>query len=109
MPNATLDRVTAAVSDPTRRAILDRLVAGPARAGDLAAPFAISQPAVSRHLRVLEEAGLIVRTRAGREHVLALAARPLRELQRWTATYERFWTEKVDRLERHFNILKETS
>jgi DNA-binding transcriptional ArsR family regulator len=108
MSNATLDRVTAAVSDPTRRAILDRLVSGPARAGDIAAPFAISQPAVSRHLRVLEEAGLIVRTRAGREHVLALDARPLRELQSWTATYERFWTEKVDRLEQYFNKAKET-
>jgi DNA-binding transcriptional ArsR family regulator len=108
MPSATLDRVTAAVSDPTRRAILERLVSGPARAGDLASPFTISLPAVSRHLRVLEEAGLIVRTRAGREHVLALDARPLRELQRWTATYERFWTEKVDRLERHFNQSKET-
>jgi DNA-binding transcriptional ArsR family regulator len=103
MPSATLDRVTAAVSDPTRRAILDRLVCGPANAGDLAAPFAISLPAVSRHLRVLEEAGLIVRTRAGREHVLSLDARPLHELQKWTSTYERFWTEKVDRLERYFN------
>ncbi len=108
MPDMTLDRVTAAVADPTRRAILDRLIGGPSRAGDLAAPFAISQPAVSRHLRVLEEAGLIVRTRAGREHVLSLDARPLHELQRWTTTYERFWTEKVDRLERYFNQSKET-
>ena len=68
----------------------------------LAAPFAISQPAVSRHLRVLEHAGLIRRHRSGREHVLSIDARPLHELQHWVSRYEGFWNEKLDRLERHF-------
>ena len=102
MSIASLDRVSSAVADPTRRAILDRLAQGPARAGELAAPFAISQPAVSRHLRVLEHAGLIRRRRSGREHVLSIDARPLHELQHWVSRYEGFWNEKLDRLERHF-------
>jgi len=71
---ATLDRVMSAVADPTRRAIIDRLARGSARAGDIAAPFAISFPAISRHLKVLEDAGLVTRARSGREHVLSLDA-----------------------------------
>jgi len=102
MQTATLDRVAGAISDPTRRAILERLARGSACAGELAAPFAISQPAVSRHLRVLEEAGLVRRARRGREHVFDLDARPLHELHTYASFYKRFWTEKFDRLERHF-------
>ena len=105
----SLDRVIAAVADPTRRSILDRLARGPTRVGEVAAPFRISQPAISRHVRVLEEAGLIQRERSGREHILSLDPRPLRDLARWTSTYERFWNQKLDRLERHFRTSKETA
>ncbi len=102
---ATLDRVMSAVADPTRRAIIDRLARGSARAGDIAAPFAISFPAISRHLKVLEDAGLVTRARSGREHVLSLDARPLAELAGWASRYERFWTQRLDRLEQHFTKL----
>lgn len=95
-------RVLAAIADPTRRAILDQLTRGPARVTDLAAPFAMSLNAVSKHLKVLEQAQLIRRTRAGREHTIALEAAPLREVVRWASQFERYWTAKLDRLEQFF-------
>lgn len=91
-----------AVSDPTRRAIVDRLARGPARISDVAAPFAMSLAAVSKHVKVLEKAGLVRRTRQGREHTLELDAAPLREIASWAARYEQFWTERLDRLEAYF-------
>ena len=97
-----LDAALAAVSDPTRRAILDRLARGSARVTDLAEPFAMSLNAVSKHVKVLESAGLVRRRRRGREHVLTLDAKPIREVARWAAGYERYWTERVDRLEAFF-------
>jgi DNA-binding transcriptional ArsR family regulator len=98
----TLDHVLTAISDPTRRAILDRLAHGPARVTDTAAPFEMSLAAVSKHVRVLERAGLVRRVRRGREHTLTLDARPLRQVVRWTSRYERFWNERLDRLEAFF-------
>ena len=95
---AALDRSFAALSDPTRRAIVSRLARGPARVTDVAARFPISLNAVSKHLKVLERAGLLRRRRAGREHHLELRAAPLREIARWTSRYERFWNEKLDAL-----------
>ncbi len=97
-----LDLALAAIADPTRRAILDRLASGPARVTDVAAPFAMSLAAVSKHVRVLEEAGLVRRTRQGREHTLELDAAPLGEVVRWASRYERFWNERLDRLEAFF-------
>jgi DNA-binding transcriptional ArsR family regulator len=97
-----LDRVLTAISDPTRRAILERLARGPARISDAAAPFEMSLAAVSKHVRVLERAGLVRRVRRGREHTLTLDARPLRQVARWTSRYERFWNERFDRLEAFF-------
>ena len=97
-----LNDVLVAISDPTRRAILDRLSRGPARVTDVAEPFNMSLAAVSKHVRVLERAGLVQRARAGREHALALDARPLRQVARWTSRYERFWNERLDRLEAFF-------
>ena len=91
-----------AIADPTRRAILDRLARGPARITDVAAPFDMSLAAVSKHVLTLERAGLIRRTRQGREHTLTLDARPLRQVARWTSGYEQFWTERLDRLEAFF-------
>ena len=91
-----------AVADPTRRAILNRLTRGPARVTDIAAPFDMSLAAVSKHVRRLEDAGLVRRVRRGREHTLTLDARPLRRVAQWTSRYERFWTGRLDRLEAHF-------
>ena len=92
----------AAISDPTRRAILDRLPRGPARVTDVAEPFEMSLAAVSKHVRVLERAGLVRRARRGREHTLTLDVRPLRHVVRWTSRYERFWNGRLDRLEAFF-------
>lgn len=92
----------AAISDPTRRAILDRLTRGPARVTDVAEPFEMSLAAVSKHVRMLERAGLVRRARRGREHTLTLDARPLGQVVRWTSRYERFWNERLDRLEAFF-------
>ena len=92
----------AAVSDPTRRAILDRLTRGPARVTDVAEPFEMSLAAISKHVRMLERAGLVRRARRGREHTLTLDARPLRQVLRWTLRYEQFWNERLDRLQAFF-------
>ena len=92
----------AAIADPTRRAILNRLARGDARVTDIAEPFAMSLAAVSKHVQTLERAGLVRRERRGREHTLSLDARPLRQVVRWTSRYERFWNERLDRLEAYF-------
>jgi DNA-binding transcriptional ArsR family regulator len=104
MLNATI----LAISDPTRRAILDRLARGPARVTDVAEPFAMSLAAVSKHVKVLEQAGLVRRAKNGREHTLELDAAPLREVAQWTARYEDYWTERLDRLEAYFNQRKKS-
>jgi DNA-binding transcriptional ArsR family regulator len=97
-----LDLVLGAIADPTRRAILDLLSRGPARVSDVAAPFAMSLNAVSKHIKVLEQADLVRRTRQGREHQIELHARPLREVARYASRYEQFWNERLDRLEAFF-------
>jgi DNA-binding transcriptional ArsR family regulator len=97
-----LGHVLAAVSDPTRRAILDRLARGPARVTDVAEPFPVSLNAVSKHIKVLERAGLVRRVRQGREHTLELDARPIADVSRWAHRYARFWGERLDRLEAYF-------
>jgi DNA-binding transcriptional ArsR family regulator len=93
-----LDRTLAAIADPTRRAILARLALGEARVTDLAAPFDMSLNAVSKHLRVLEGAGLLRREVRGREHRLSLDAKPLREAADWIGTYQRFWEQRLEAL-----------
>lgn len=106
------DRITTvltAIADPTRRAILDQLARGPARVTDIAAPFAMSLNAVSKHIKVLEQAQLVRRTRSGREHTLTLDAEPLRDVMRWTSRFEQFWTERLDRLEAFFARRQEKS
>jgi DNA-binding transcriptional ArsR family regulator len=99
----TLDDVLVAIADPTRRAILDRLTRGPARVTDIAEPIDMSLAGVSKHLRMLERAGLVRRARRGREHTLTLDARPLRRVVQWTSRYQRFWNERLDRLEAFFD------
>jgi DNA-binding transcriptional ArsR family regulator len=100
--NERTDLVFAAIADPTRRAILDQLARGPARVTDVAEPFAMSLNAVSKHIKVLERAGLVRRTRLGREHTLELEPSPLRAVSRWTSRYEQLWTERLDRMEAFF-------
>lgn len=99
MQDERLSAVFAALADPTRRAILARLADGDATVAELAAPFPISQPAVSKHLRVLEEAGLISRARVATTRVSHLEAATLREATEWMRRYTRFWTENFDRLD----------
>jgi DNA-binding transcriptional ArsR family regulator len=102
-----LDAVIVAISDPTRRAIISRLARGPARISDVAAPFPISLTGVCKHVRVLERAGLVRRTRHGRENTLQLSAEPLRDVARWIYRYERFWNARLDRLEEFFALKQE--
>jgi DNA-binding transcriptional ArsR family regulator len=104
---SAVESVFLAISDPTRRAILDRLAHGPARVTDVAAPFSMSLNAVSKHVKLLERAGLVRRARQGREHVLSLEAAPLGEVARWTSSFERYWNERLDRLETFFRKEKE--
>jgi DNA-binding transcriptional ArsR family regulator len=104
-----LDHVMVAISDPTRRAILGRLSRGPARISDVAQPFAITLTGFCKHVRVLERAGLVRRTRHGRENTLALSAAPLRDVARWIWRYEGFWNSRLDRLQGFFAAQKETS
>jgi DNA-binding transcriptional ArsR family regulator len=94
-----LNRVYAALADPTRRAILVRLRAQEARVTELAEPFDISLNAVSKHVHVLEEAGLIQREVRGREHYLSLDAAPLQDAAAWLETYRQFWTTRLERLD----------
>jgi DNA-binding transcriptional ArsR family regulator len=96
-----LDRTFAALSDPTRRAIIERLAAGESSVTGLAAPFAMSLPAISKHLRVLEDAGLVTRERDGRVHRIGLAPGRLRDASEWIAHYRRFWEERLDSLARY--------
>jgi DNA-binding transcriptional ArsR family regulator len=99
---ANLDRVILAISDPTRRAIIGRLAKGPARISDTAMPFPMSLTGFCKHVRVLERAGLVRRTRQGRENTLELRAEPLQDVAKWVSTYERFWEARLDRLEKFF-------
>jgi DNA-binding transcriptional ArsR family regulator len=95
----SLDAVFAALADPTRRAILASLAGGERTVAELGAPFAISQPAVSKHLRVLEEAGLITRSRRATARLSHLRAEPLREAATWLLDYRRYWEESYQRLD----------
>jgi DNA-binding transcriptional ArsR family regulator len=101
-----LSRTFAALADPTRRAILHRLTAGEATVKELAAPFEMSLPAVSKHLKVLERAGLIRRGRHGQWRPCRLDARPLKDAAQWIADYQPFWEGSFDRLEEHLREIQ---
>jgi DNA-binding transcriptional ArsR family regulator len=101
-----LSEIFAALADPTRRAILARLSESDATVNELAAPFTISLPAISRHLKVLEKAGLITRTRSAQWRSSSLRAEPLREILDWAEPYKRFWDANFDRLDAHLKNLK---
>ena len=101
-----LDRTFAALADSTRRAILARLAAGEATVTELAEPFEMTLPGVSKHLKVLERAGLIVRGRDRQWRPARLVAAPLREVDQWTRAYRRFWEESYDRLDEYLDELQ---
>jgi DNA-binding transcriptional ArsR family regulator len=96
-----LSSTFAALADPTRRAILSRLTDGTASVTDLAKPFDMSLPAISKHLKVLERAGLIARGREAQWRPCKLAASPLKDVSDWVAHYRRFWEESLDRLDEY--------
>jgi DNA-binding transcriptional ArsR family regulator len=102
-----LSTTFAALADPTRRAILARLTEGAATVTELSAPFAMSGPAVSKHLRVLERAGLITRGREAQWRPCRLEATPLKEVAEWAENYRRFWDESYARLDDYLQHLKE--
>ena len=102
-----LSTTFAALADPTRRAILARLAAGPATVKELSAPFAISGPAVSKHLRVLERAGLVAPGREAQWRPRRLEAAPLKEVAEWAENYRRFWDASYDRLDEYLRHLKD--
>jgi DNA-binding transcriptional ArsR family regulator len=102
-----LSQIFSALADPTRRAILSRLLEGDATVNKLAAPFSISLPAISRHLKVLENAGLISRSRNAQWRTSSLEAEPLREVTDWMEPYRQFWDANFDRLDAHLKKMQE--
>jgi DNA-binding transcriptional ArsR family regulator len=108
MANDQLSMIFAALADPTRRAILARLAEGEATVSELAEPFEISLPAVSRHLKVLEAAGLISRSRSAQWRSSRLEAAPLGAATQWMETYRRFWDTSFDKLDAHLKRIQTT-
>jgi len=106
MTTDRLSTVFSALADPTRRAILARLAAGETSVQELAEPFDISLPAVSRHLKVLANAGLIVRGREAQWRPARLEAEPLRDVARWVEQYRRHWEQRLDRLDEYLKELQ---
>lgn len=102
-----LTDVLTAISHPSRRAIIERLSAGPARFTDIASQFDTAMNAVTKHLKLLERAGLVARERQGREVYLSLQAAPLKDAAQWLHHYERFWNERLDQFAQHFKDSKE--
>ncbi len=102
-----LDATFAALADPTRRAILARLAEGEVSVTELAAPFEMSLPAISKHLKVLERAGLIIRGRDAQYRPCRLDPRPLQEVAEYVSRYRQFWEDSFDRLDEYLNNLKE--
>jgi DNA-binding transcriptional ArsR family regulator len=101
-----LDQVFAALADPTRRAILARLAQGEATVNEVVARFELSQPAISKHLKVLEGAGLVSRGRHAQFRPVRLNAKPLEAAAEWLGTYEQFWAESLDRLEDYVKVMQ---
>ena|SRR2546429_2905054 len=107
MATDRLSSIFSALADPTRRAILARLATGEASVGELAQPFQMSQPAISKHLKVLERAGLIAKTREAQWRLCRLEAAPLREVADWMEPYRRFWDESFSRLDERLRQIQQ--
>jgi len=99
MVEERLDTTFRALADPTRRGMLATLALGEKSIGELAEPFAMSFAGASKHVKVLEDAGLIARRRVGRTHLISIDAKPLEEAERWMRQWEKFWSVRLDRLE----------
>jgi DNA-binding transcriptional ArsR family regulator len=106
MPTDQLSATFAALADPTRRAILARLAEGDATVSELAQPFPVSLPAISRHLKVLERAGLISRNRSAQSRPSSLRAEPLEEATAWIEAHTAIWESRMDRLDQHLKDLQ---
>lgn len=106
MPSDTLDLVFFALSDPTRREILSKLTRGPTTVGEIAAPFPMSKPAISQHLKVLERAGLVSRAAHAQWRTLSLQAEPLDRAAAWVDQQRREWNVRLDALEDHLETMK---
>jgi DNA-binding transcriptional ArsR family regulator len=104
-----LSQIFGALADPTRRAILARLADGDATVTELAEPFSISMPAISRHLKVLERAGLISRSRSGQWRSSTLEGAPLREVTSWMERYRQYWDDNFDRLDAHLRRVQQAT
>jgi DNA-binding transcriptional ArsR family regulator len=109
MPTDALSATFAALADPTRRAILARLALGEASVNELATPFDISLPAISKHLKVLENAGLISKGRDAQWRPCKLEATPLKDAMDWVGQYRQFWEERLDRLDAYLQLLQTQS
>ena len=107
MATDRLSLIFSALADPTRRSILAHLLEGDATVNELAAPFAISLPAISRHLKVLETAGLITRSKDAQWRRSSIDVAPLQEVTDWMAPYRQFWDANLDRLEAHLKKIQE--
>ncbi|MGI6879111.1 ArsR/SmtB family transcription factor [Microbacterium sp. gxy059] len=105
----SLSLVFAALADPTRRAILSKLSRGPATVGEVAEPFAVSAPAISQHLKVLERAGLVSRTARAQWRTLSLEAEPFDEASAWVEKHRREWNLRLDALDAHLQTMKDRS
>jgi DNA-binding transcriptional ArsR family regulator len=103
---ARLDLIFGALADPTRRAILARIAHGDATVNELVEPFALSQPTISKHLKVLENAGLISRGRAAQTRPVKLNAEPLQDVEMWLGDFRHFWNESFDRLGTYVEAMK---
>lgn len=106
MPSDPLNSTFAALADPTRRAILSRLASGEASVNDLAAPFHMSLPAVSKHLKVLERAGLVSRSRTAQWRPCRIEGAPLKDAMDWMGQYRLFWEQRFDRLDAYLQTLQ---
>jgi DNA-binding transcriptional ArsR family regulator len=106
MPSDVLSTTLAALADPTRRAILARLAGGETSVTELAEPFAMSLPAISKHLKVLERAGLIARSRSAQSRPCRLQAAPMKDVVDWLETYRRYWEQGFDRLDAYLKQLQ---
>ncbi len=107
MSTDRLSSIFSALADPTRRAILARLASGTASVGELSQPFQMSMPAISKHLKVLERAGLIAKSREAQWRLCRLEGAPLREVAAWMEPYRRFWDESFSRLDDHLRRMQE--
>ena len=107
MPTDSLSLTLSALADPTRRSILSRLTEGEASVTEISEPFDMTMPAISKHLKVLEKAGLVVRSRSAQWRPRKLSAEPMKEISEWLETYRQHWEERLDRFDAYLTDLQQ--